>query len=131
MVPRWRRGRATSRSSSGWAGGSVRRPYGEGHGRDWCRAVGLILRNVEVAGATVDVRVDDGVVAATAQSLRPGPSDAVVEGDGGALIPGLHDHHIHVLALAAARQSVEVDPVSTPSGSGFVAALRLAATRGP
>ena len=93
--------------------------------------MGLILRNVEVADAIVDVRVDDGVVAAIASRLRPGPSDAVVDGDGGALIPGLHDHHIHVLAFAAARQSVDVDPVSTPSGSGFVAALQLAATLGP
>jgi predicted amidohydrolase YtcJ len=36
-----------------------------------------------------------------------------------------------VLALAAARDSVNVDPVSTPSATSFAAALRLAAARGP
>jgi predicted amidohydrolase YtcJ len=93
--------------------------------------VGLILHEVEVGGSSVDVRVDDGFVTEIAPRLRSGPSDVVVDGDGGALITGLHDHHIHVLALAAARRSVDVGPSSTPSGRAFVAALRAAATLGP
>ncbi|MDQ1435349.1 MAG: hypothetical protein QOF59_2165 [Actinomycetota bacterium] len=93
--------------------------------------MGLILHDVEVDGSVVDVRVDDGIVAEIGPHRRPGPSDAVVEGDGGALIAGLHDHHIHVLALAAARGSVDVGPSGTASGSAFVAALQAAAVRGP
>jgi predicted amidohydrolase YtcJ len=93
--------------------------------------MGLILRRVEVGGSAVDVRVDDGLVVEIAARLRPRPSDAVVDGDGGALIAGLHDHHIHVLALAAARRSVEVGPANAPSRSAFIAALQDAATRGP
>ena len=92
--------------------------------------MGLILHEVEVRGATVDVRVDDGFVTEVAPRLAPQPSDVVVEGDGGALISGLHDHHIHVLALAAARRSVDVGPLSTPDGPAFIAALRAAAARG-
>jgi predicted amidohydrolase YtcJ len=90
-----------------------------------------MLRAVEVSGATVDVRVDDGLVSEIAPRLRPGPSDAVVDGAGGALIAGLHDHHIHVLALAAARRSVDVGPSHTPSRTAFIEALRASAARGP
>ena len=93
--------------------------------------MGLILQEVEVGGSVVDVRVDDGTITEVGPQLRCEPSDAVVEGDGGALIGGLHDHHIHVLALAAARESVDVDPSIVASRPAFVAALRAAGARGP
>lgn len=66
----------------------------------------MILREVEVSGHVVDVRVTDGIVAEVGPRLRPRPDDEVVEGDGCALLPGLHDHHLHLRALAAARASV-------------------------
>jgi predicted amidohydrolase YtcJ len=66
----------------------------------------MILRQVEVRGRMVDVRVTDGVVTAVGPGLRPGRDDEVVEGRAGALLPGLHDHHLHLRALAAARASV-------------------------
>ena len=93
--------------------------------------MGLILHDVEVGGSRVDVRVDNGFVTQIEPRLRAQASDAIVEGDGGALIGGLHDHHIHVLALAAARRSVDVGPANTPSGPAFAATLRAAAKRGP
>ncbi|HZN12714.1 MAG TPA: amidohydrolase family protein [Acidimicrobiales bacterium] len=55
----------------------------------------MILRNVEVGGEIADVTVDDG-------------RDDEIDGAGGALIPGLHDHHVHLNAMAAAAQSVTV-----------------------
>ncbi|MDQ1384476.1 MAG: hypothetical protein QOG65_1855, partial [Actinomycetota bacterium] len=93
--------------------------------------MGLILHDVEIGGSVVDVRVDGGLVCEIAPHVRPRRSDAVIHGDGGALIAGLHDHHIHVIALAAARGSVDVGPVNTPSARMFVTALRAAATHGP
>ncbi|MFC5948397.1 amidohydrolase family protein [Pseudonocardia lutea] len=66
---------------------------------------GLLLRNAEVGGRRVDVRVREGVVAAVAPTgTLPGPA---VQCDGGALLPGLVDHHVHLHALAAARRSVD------------------------
>jgi len=50
------------------------------------------------------------------------PADVVVDAAGGALLPGLHDHHVHLLAMAAARGSVDV-------GAGGLAALRRAPGR--
>ncbi|GAB2869509.1 hypothetical protein GCM10027026_19860 [Myroides odoratimimus subsp. xuanwuensis] len=67
----------------------------------------LLLRDVEVEGRRVDVRVVDGVVGEIG-SLRPKPGEEVVDGRGGALLPGLHDHHLHLLSIAAARACVDV-----------------------
>ncbi len=78
----------------------------------------MILRDVEVRGRVVDVRVDHGMVtdvaagaasgvaAGVTAGLRPAADEEVVDGHGGALLPGLHDHHVHLHALAAARASV-------------------------
>lgn len=85
-----------------------------------------LFRGVEVDGVVVDVRVVDDRVAELG-SLEPGPADQVVDGRGGALLPGLHDHHIHLLALAASRSSVDVsedlEPLAQASGTGWLRAV--------
>jgi predicted amidohydrolase YtcJ len=53
--------------------------------------------------------------------LRPESGEDVVDGRGGALLPGLHDHHVHLLAMAAADRSVRLD-----SALDSTAALRQA-----
>jgi predicted amidohydrolase YtcJ len=45
------------------------------------------------------------------------------------LIPGLHDHHIHLLALAARRQSVPAGPPAVRTPTELAAALRTADRR--
>ena len=34
-----------------------------------------------------------------------------MDGEGGALLPGLHDHHVHLLALAARTAGLDLDPL--------------------
>jgi len=92
--------------------------------------VGLILRDVEVAGRRVDVRIADGVVASVG-ACEYETGDEIVDGRGGVLLAGLHDEHVHVLALAAARASVDVSPAAVGDATGFERALRDAASRGP
>ncbi|WP_116996889.1 amidohydrolase family protein [Desertimonas flava] len=58
-------------------------------------------------------------------------ADAVVDAAGGELIPGLHDHHVHLAALAAARASVPVGPPDVIDRHGFTEALRQAAAGRP
>ncbi|GAA2879655.1 amidohydrolase family protein [Pseudonocardia halophobica] len=65
----------------------------------------LVLRDAEVDGARVDVRVRDGLV--TSVSPAGSGGGPAVECEGGALLPGLVDHHVHLHALAAARRSVD------------------------
>lgn len=71
---------------------------------------GIILRRVEVDGGLTDVAVADGRIHAVGTDLPAAQGYEVIDGDGGALIPGLWDHHIHLLALAAAQRSVLVGP---------------------
>jgi predicted amidohydrolase YtcJ len=87
---------------------------------------GLGLRRVEVDGAVVDIRVVGGVVAEVAPGIAFSGDDEIDDGGGGALLPGLHDHHVHLLAMAAARRSVRVGPPEVHDQGGLVAALRAA-----
>jgi predicted amidohydrolase YtcJ len=74
----------------------------------------LVIRNVEVAGrAGLDVRLKDGRIAAIGERL-PGGGETL-DGAGGALIPGLADHHIHLFALAAQASSVALAGVAGPA----------------
>jgi predicted amidohydrolase YtcJ len=88
----------------------------------------LLLRDVVVEGRLVDVRVSQGLVAAVDRPLAPEPGDEVVDGRRGALLPGLHDHHIHLVALAAAEEAPWVGPPVVNDDDAFVAALRHADT---
>lgn len=88
----------------------------------------LLLRDVEVDGRRVDVRVEAGRVAQVAPGLRRREAreaghEEVVDGRGGALLPGLHDHHVHLLAMAAASASVAVGPADVGDRAGLAAAL--------
>jgi predicted amidohydrolase YtcJ len=77
---------------------------------------GILLRDVEVDGRIVDVEVVAGRVTALRPGIARGRRDAV-DGGGGALLPGLHDHHLHLLAMAAADRSLvltrTLDSIST------------------
>lgn len=82
----------------------------------------MLIRNVEVEGhaEVVDVRIDAGRIADIGAGLA-GTVD--VDGRGGALLPGLHDHHIHLAALAAEAASVRVGPMDVRGRTAFAAAL--------
>ena len=66
----------------------------------------LVLRNVEIDGrGGLDLAIEAGRITAIGPRLAVRGDDEV-EGGGAALLPGLNDHHLHLFALAAARQSV-------------------------
>ena len=66
----------------------------------------------------------------TQSAPRRAGADVVVDAAGGAVLPGLHDHHVHLLALAAARQSIRLGPPDVGDRAAFDAALRAAAAGG-
>jgi predicted amidohydrolase YtcJ len=90
---------------------------------------GLLIRDAEVEGVRADVRIAGGCVGAIAASLASRPREAEIEAHGGALLPGLHDHHLHLLAWAAARASVPCGPPAVRDERALGAALRAAAAR--
>lgn len=81
----------------------------------------------EVGGRSADVRIEDGWVVALGDDL-PRAGTEVIDAGGGALIPGLHDHHLHLLAMGAAERSLDV--AGAVDAAGFDAALGEALAAG-
>ncbi|WP_374703811.1 amidohydrolase family protein, partial [Rhodococcus sp. ENV425] len=75
---------------------------------------GLLLRDVALPAGRCDVAVRDGRITAIGVGLET--EGEVIDGRGGALLPGLHDHHLHLHAIAADATSVRCGPphVRTP-----------------
>jgi len=92
----------------------------------------VLFRRVELADRSVrSVLVRDGRIAAIDTDLTH-PGALEIDGAGGALLPGLNDHHVHLFALAAAEESVLCSPDRTPSAAQLAAVLRAAAaTKAP
>jgi predicted amidohydrolase YtcJ len=83
----------------------------------------LVVHEVVVDGHLVDVRASGGMIVAIGPRLTAQRGDVELDGRRGALVPGLHDHHIHLLALAAADRSTHVGPPSVADAAGLAAAL--------
>jgi predicted amidohydrolase YtcJ len=67
-----------------------------------------VLRDAEVDGVRVDVRVEGDRIAAVGPPHGAAGAESEIDCAGGALLPGLHDHHLHLLSMAAALGSVDV-----------------------
>jgi predicted amidohydrolase YtcJ len=82
----------------------------------------LIQRAVTLDGTAVDIRVSDRIdeVAAT---LTPLPGEDVLDAGGGTVLPGLHDHHVHLYSAAAAATSIRVGPPQVRGRAGLAATL--------
>jgi predicted amidohydrolase YtcJ len=89
----------------------------------------MLIRDAEIDfGRRVDIRIADGAVAEIGR-LAASPGEPLLEAGGDALLPGLHDHHIHLLAFAAARDSVRCGPPWVEDAAALEKALQEAAPR--
>jgi predicted amidohydrolase YtcJ len=96
----------------------------------------LIRRATLLDGRVADIRVTEQITD-VAPTLTPLAGEAVVDARLGAAIPGLHDHHLHLMSTAAALDSVVVGPPAvhteqqlahvvasaTPDGDGWIRAV--------
>ncbi|MGV0786604.1 amidohydrolase family protein [Mycolicibacterium sp. XJ2] len=69
----------------------------------------LIQRATLLDGAAVDIRVAEKIVAVEPE-LAPVGGEPVYDAAGRTVIPGLHDHHVHLRSAAAALRSVRLGP---------------------
>jgi predicted amidohydrolase YtcJ len=70
----------------------------------------LVFLDVDVRGKRCDVALGGGrVVSVDDAGARSWSAHTRVRGEGRALLPGLHDHHVHVMALDAWRRSVDLE----------------------
>jgi len=82
----------------------------------------LIRRAVLPDGRLTDIRVGERITA-VAERLEPLGSEHVDDAGGGAVLPGLHDHHLHVRALAARAASVLCGPPDVSDAAALREAL--------
>jgi len=88
----------------------------------------MLIHNAEIeAESRSSLRVLGGRITARGRHLEAHPGEPVIDAQGGALLPGLHDHHLHLLALAAARVSLECGPPALSTRHDFESALQQAA----
>jgi predicted amidohydrolase YtcJ len=85
----------------------------------------LIRHAVTLDGAAVDLRVGESIDE-VADALTPRPGENVLDAAGGTVLPGLHDHHVHLYSAAAAANSIRVGPPQVRDRDGLAAALASA-----
>ncbi|MDT5230095.1 MAG: hypothetical protein QOI39_595 [Mycobacterium sp.] len=74
-----------------------------------------------IVDVRVSVRIDD-----VADTLAPRPGEDVLDAAGGTVLPGLHDHHVHLHSAAAAETSIRVGPPQIRDRAGLATALACA-----
>jgi dihydroorotase len=83
-----------------------------------------VLDPVEGVDAVLDVRVDDGVIAALGTDLDSN-SHRVVDGDGLVLAPGFVDPHVHLRTPGREDEETIASGTSAAAAGGFCAILAM------
>ncbi|WP_159978165.1 MULTISPECIES: amidohydrolase family protein [unclassified Novosphingobium] len=88
----------------------------------------MLIRDAEIfGGKRCDVRIEGARIAEIGE-LRARPRESVIEAFGGALLSGLHDHHIHLAALAAQNSSVQCGSPQVTNADALARALQVPGT---
>jgi predicted amidohydrolase YtcJ len=83
----------------------------------------LIQRAVMLNGTAVDIRASGDRIDEVAETLTPKSGEDVLDAAGGTVLPGLHDHHVHLYSAAAAATSIRVGPPQVRDRAALAAAL--------
>lgn len=86
----------------------------------------LIRRATLLDDTVVDIRFGE-TIEQVAASLPSQPGEQVIDAGYGTVIPGLHDHHLHVYSAAAEQDSIRIGPAEVADQTGLAAALTGAA----
>ncbi len=87
----------------------------------------MLVVNAEIGGRPgLGVRVSAEEILEVGGGLAPRRGEAVLDAVGGAVIPGLHDHHVHLRGLLAARLSVDVSAAADPAAFDRMVAVAAA-----
>lgn len=90
----------------------------------------MLIRNAEIWGHGLgDVLIEGKRIMALAGPGRL-QSNKVLDARGGSLLPGLHDHHVHLCGLAAKAASVECGPPEVIDEAGLARVLQAAGGTG-
>ncbi len=84
----------------------------------------LVITRAALGNGRLDeLLVSGGRIAQIADRVVAPEGCEVFDAEGGAVLPGLHDHHVHLAAAAAALDSVEVGPPAVVDHAQLAQAL--------
>lgn len=87
----------------------------------------LLLRSADLGWAEIgDVRISRGIVAEVAPALSRRVGELFFDCQGGAVLPGLCDHHVHLHAMAARAGSARCGPPDVTGPASLAEALAAA-----
>lgn len=87
----------------------------------------MVLRSARVAGAVVDVRIDDGVITSIGPGLAGPTAAGAIDLAGRTVLPGLWDSHVHFDQWALARRRLDLAPARSAAEATALVAGRLRA----
>lgn len=92
----------------------------------------MLIRSAELPGrgGVLDVRIEGASITQIGERLQPRADEPRVEAEGGLLLPGLQDHHLHLRAYAASLRSVRCGPPDVGDAEALGRALHAAARHG-
>jgi predicted amidohydrolase YtcJ len=91
----------------------------------------VLIQRAEIDGASpIDVRIAGPRILELGAGLAARPGEPLLDAAGGALLPGLHDHHLHLFALAASLASVRCGPPAVRDAASLAKALAEASPAG-
>ena len=83
----------------------------------------MLIVNADLEGRRVDLRFDQQINE-IASGLTPRSGERILDAKGGAVLPGLHDHHMHFLATAAWANSVDCGDTQIVDAQGLQRVLQ-------
>lgn len=90
----------------------------------------MLITNAQlITGEPIAVRTEGEFIHQVHRHLDAEAGEEVIDARGGTVIPGLHDHHVHLRAAVAADQSVSVGPTQVVDRDGLARVLAAARPR--
>lgn len=85
----------------------------------------MLIRNARLGELVKDIFIENGIITqiGTGLIIDHNKNLRVFDAKGGAVLPGLHDHHIHLNASAAAMMSVSCGPPDVTTKAELIAAI--------
>jgi predicted amidohydrolase YtcJ len=90
----------------------------------------LLIHNAEISSRRTSLRCKNGLIVQIADQIAIDGGEEVIDAKGGALLPGLHDHHLHLFSLAAQLASLNCGPPNITSHDALTRVLREAEPSG-